>query len=148
MWQRASRAAFAAAFLLASVANALPHGDDEAMDMDMGMDMSHSESTHESSTEADDDSPMSYFAYGKHGTAIAVHIGLMILAWCFILPTGIAHSNLFSTKAPKTNTCNNSGHVQHRTVTFRIAVAIPFLGMQRGGIAYWNHLQQPDPRFV
>ncbi|KAI2820867.1 hypothetical protein CBS63078_5003 [Aspergillus niger] len=92
MWQRASRAALAAAFLLVSVANALPHGDDEAMDMDMGMDMSHSESTQESSTEANDDSPMSYFAYGKHGTAIAVHIGLMILAWCFILPTAVMFS--------------------------------------------------------
>ncbi|PWY94430.1 integral membrane protein [Aspergillus sclerotioniger CBS 115572] len=88
MWQRASRAALAAAFFLVSIANALPHGDDDAMDMDM----SHSESTQESHTDDDNDSLMSYFAYGKHSGAIVAHIGLMILAWCFILPTAVMFS--------------------------------------------------------
>ncbi|RAL03792.1 Ytp1 family protein [Aspergillus ibericus CBS 121593] len=92
MWQRASRAALAAAFFLASVANALPHGDDDAMDMDMNMDMSHSDSTQDSHTDENDESLMSYFAYGKHSGAIMAHIGLMVLAWCFVLPTAVMFS--------------------------------------------------------
>ncbi|PYH91526.1 integral membrane protein [Aspergillus ellipticus CBS 707.79] len=92
MWQRASRAAFAAAFLLVSIANALPHGDDDAMDMDMAMDMSNSNSTQAAHPEAQADAPMSYFAYGKHSGAILAHIGLMVLAWCFVLPTAVMFS--------------------------------------------------------
>ncbi|PYI11570.1 integral membrane protein [Aspergillus sclerotiicarbonarius CBS 121057] len=92
MWQRASRAALAAAFLLVSIANALPHGDDDAMDMDMDMDMSHNDSTQKSHTDGNDESLMSYFAYGKHSGAIMAHIGLMVLAWCFILPTAVMFS--------------------------------------------------------
>lgn len=88
MWQRASRAALAASFLLISVANAIPHGDDEGMHMDSGMDMSSHDSQPKENTESTDDSPMSYFAYGKHSGAIMAHIGLMVAAWCFILPIG------------------------------------------------------------
>ncbi|RAH74778.1 Ytp1 family protein [Aspergillus aculeatinus CBS 121060] len=89
MWQRASRAALAASFLLISVANAIPHGDDEGMHMDSGMDMSSHDSQPKENTESTDDSPMSYFAYGKHSGAIMAHIGLMVAAWCFILPIAV-----------------------------------------------------------
>jgi hypothetical protein len=87
MWKEASRAAIAASFLLAYVANALPHGDGHA-DMDMGMDMNGTHAQPESHAEGSNDSPMSYFAHGKHSGTIMAHIGLMVLAWCFILPVG------------------------------------------------------------
>lgn len=89
MWRKTANAAFIAAFLLASLANAIPHGDDHS-DMDMSMDMSgHGHNaTAQPSTEPAEDSPMSYFAYGKHSGTIIAHIGLMVLAWCFILPAG------------------------------------------------------------
>ncbi|KAE8150429.1 hypothetical protein BDV25DRAFT_172169 [Aspergillus avenaceus] len=90
MWQKASHAALAAAFLLASVANAIPHGDEHSMDMDMDLNKAQ-EKTH-SHAEDTDDSPMSYFAYGKHSSAIVAHIGLMVLAWCFILPVAVMFS--------------------------------------------------------
>ncbi|KAL5355182.1 hypothetical protein BJX96DRAFT_3256 [Aspergillus floccosus] len=96
MWYKATRAAFAAAFLLASIASALPHGDDESMDMggmDMGdMDMHASHPEHESHADASGDSPMSYFAYGKHSGTIMAHIALMVLAWCFVLPIAVMFS--------------------------------------------------------
>ncbi|PWY88444.1 integral membrane protein [Aspergillus heteromorphus CBS 117.55] len=94
MWQRASRAALAAAFLLVSIANALPHGDDDAMDMgmDMSMDSSSSDTTQAAQADANADAPLSYFAYGKHSGAIVAHIGLMIVAWCFTLPTAVMFS--------------------------------------------------------
>lgn len=90
MWRKTANAAFIAAFLLASLANAIPHGDDHS-DMDMSMDMSgHGHNaTAQPSTEPAEDSPMSYFAYGKHSGTIIAHIGLMVLAWCFILPAGV-----------------------------------------------------------
>lgn len=90
MWRRTARAAFTAAFLLASLANALPHGDDHSMDASMGMDMGGGAAKPEpsGSAEPDDNSPMSYFAYGKHPGTIIAHIALMILAWCFVLPAG------------------------------------------------------------
>lgn len=34
------------------------------------------------------ESATSYFAYGEHSGTILAHIGLMILAWCFVLPAG------------------------------------------------------------
>lgn len=94
MWRNASNAALTAAFLFASLANALPHGDDHSMDdmnMDMGMSTGmggHGYNATSKSSEPAEDSPMSYFAYGKHSGTIVAHIGLMVLAWCFILPAG------------------------------------------------------------
>jgi hypothetical protein len=85
MLQRASRAALAALFL-ASIASALAHGDDHEMDMSTDVDMDHS--SHDQ-TDANDSSPMSYFAYGKHTGWIVAHIALMVVAWCFVLPTGM-----------------------------------------------------------
>lgn len=87
MWQKPSRTAFAAAWLLVSVASALPHGDNDSMDMDMNMNMdAHTEP--ESNPGSSDNSPMSYFAHGKHSGTIIAHVALMVLAWCFILPIG------------------------------------------------------------
>ncbi|KAF7115809.1 hypothetical protein CNMCM5793_003449 [Aspergillus hiratsukae] len=91
MLRAASRAAFAASFLLISIANALPHGDDESMEMDMGMNMEDTTKS-EPHKDANDESPMSYFAYGKHSGAIMAHIALMIIAWCFVLPTAVMFS--------------------------------------------------------
>jgi hypothetical protein len=88
MWQKTSRAAFAAAWLLASAANAIPH-DDGSMNMDTDTDMSKAANTQpEAPAQASDNSPMSYFAYGKHSGTIVAHIALMVLAWCFVLPIG------------------------------------------------------------
>jgi hypothetical protein len=87
MLRAASRAALAASVLLVSIANALPHGDDESMEMDMGMNMGDTAKS-EPHRDANDESPMSYFAYSKHSGAILAHIALMIIAWCFVLPTG------------------------------------------------------------
>ncbi|GIJ92226.1 hypothetical protein Asppvi_011203 [Aspergillus pseudoviridinutans] len=91
MLRAASRAAFAASFLLVSIANALPHGDDESMEMDMGMNMEDTTKS-EPHKDANDESPMSYFAYGKHSGTIMAHIALMIIAWCFVLPTAVMFS--------------------------------------------------------
>lgn len=93
MWPKASRAALAAFLLFAAVASALPHGDDHGMGMDMNMDMHgdstmHSSPTHSPKPEPSHHEPMSYFAYGKHTGTILTHIGLMVLAWCFVLPSG------------------------------------------------------------
>lgn len=82
MWQKTYRAAFTAAWLLACVANALPHDDGS---MEMSMDAAPQP---EAPAETGDHSPLSYFAYGKHSGTIVAHIVLMVLAWCFVLPTG------------------------------------------------------------
>lgn len=87
MWQKTSRAAFAVAWLLVSAANALPHGDDDSMDMDMGMNMDN-QTQPDQPSEASQNAPMSYFAYGKHSGTIVAHIALMMLAWCVVLPVG------------------------------------------------------------
>ncbi|PLB50190.1 hypothetical protein P170DRAFT_354717 [Aspergillus steynii IBT 23096] len=89
MWRRASRAAIAASFLLFSVASAIPHGDDHSMDMDMDMGMQMNSTKPEHPPEASEDSPMSYFAYGKHSSTIMAHIALMTIAWCFLLPVAV-----------------------------------------------------------
>lgn len=83
-----TRAAVVAVFLAAL---ATAHGHDE-MDMDMGMSMDmHSSTaapTPTATAHATSEGPMSYFAYGKHSSAILAHIALMVLGWCFVLPAG------------------------------------------------------------
>lgn len=57
--------------------------------MSDGMDMDAHESTPTmQATATQAAGPMSYFAYGKHSTSIVVHIALMVLGWCFVLPAG------------------------------------------------------------
>jgi hypothetical protein len=87
----ATRVALAATFtlFLASLATAIPHGDDESMDM--GMDMNAGTNAPQpttTATQATNDGPMSYFAYSKHSSTIIAHIALMVLGWCFVLPVG------------------------------------------------------------
>ncbi|KAJ5224368.1 uncharacterized protein N7469_007871 [Penicillium citrinum] len=81
-----TRAALAAVFFAATV---LAHGDDESSDMDMNMDMTSSAPTSSESAHPNSEGPMSYFAYGKHQGTVMAHIGLMIAAWCFLLPTAV-----------------------------------------------------------
>ncbi|KAL4750176.1 hypothetical protein BDW72DRAFT_120036 [Aspergillus terricola var. indicus] len=89
MLQRISRAALAV-LLLASIASALAHGDDHEMDMNMDMDHMDMGASHEyAQPETSDDSPISYFAYGQYTGWIVAHIALMVVAWCFVLPTAI-----------------------------------------------------------
>ncbi|KAI9372074.1 hypothetical protein BJX61DRAFT_471212 [Aspergillus egyptiacus] len=92
MLQRLSRAALAA-LLLASLATALAHGDDHEMNMDMDMEMNMDMTSHEpAQTDADDNSPMSYFAYGQYTGWIVAHIALMVIAWGFVLPIAVVLS--------------------------------------------------------
>ncbi|KAJ5296089.1 hypothetical protein N7508_010910 [Penicillium antarcticum] len=89
MRHMATRVALAAV-VFASLATAIPHGDDESMDM--GMDMGASTAVPQPSTtaaHATPDGPMSYFAYGKHSSSIIAHIALMVLGWCFVLPVAV-----------------------------------------------------------
>ena len=92
MWHNIPRAALAASVFLLSVANAIPHGDDDSMDMEMTMEMDMGSGNLTASNAAVkaelDNWPMSYFAYGKHSGTIIAHIVLMVVAWCFVLPSG------------------------------------------------------------
>ncbi|KAL4990342.1 hypothetical protein BDW68DRAFT_154554 [Aspergillus falconensis] len=88
MLQRISRAALAA-LLLASIASALAHGDNYEMDKNMEMDHDMSASHEHAQPETSEDSPISYFAYGQYTGWIVAHIALMVVAWCFVLPTAI-----------------------------------------------------------
>ncbi|CAP97442.1 hypothetical protein E8E15_007362 [Penicillium rubens] len=88
----ATRVALVATFtlFLASLATAIPHGDDESMDM--GMDMNAGTNAPQpttTATQATTDGPMSYFAYSKHSSTIIAHIALMVLGWCFVLPVAV-----------------------------------------------------------
>lgn len=90
MWQKIPRAALVASFFLVSVANALPHDDDDSMEMEvtMELDLGSGNSTTSNVPFPIANWPMSYFAYGKHSSTIIAHIVLMVLAWCFVLPSG------------------------------------------------------------
>ncbi|KAL3468107.1 hypothetical protein BJX64DRAFT_273631 [Aspergillus heterothallicus] len=64
--------------------------------MDMGMDMAAPPdvaSPSPATRNAQSKDPTSYFSYGEHSTTIIAHIALMILAWCFILPTAVMLSS-------------------------------------------------------
>ncbi|KAJ5544556.1 hypothetical protein N7461_006860 [Penicillium sp. DV-2018c] len=91
----ATRLALTATFTLAlaSLATAIPHGDDDSMDMgnhmDMDMDMHAGHNVTATTPSAVSEGPMSYFAYSKHSSAIIAHVALMILGWCFVLPVAV-----------------------------------------------------------
>lgn len=71
----------ASAAVLALVPGALAHGD-ENTHMDMGAPTGADEPL------PGDQYPPTYFALGEHTAAIYGHIGLMLLAWVFLLPVG------------------------------------------------------------
>lgn len=87
----ALRVASAIAVLGFLVPTVLGHGDDnEAIDMDMGtdMDMSSGMSSGGNASQPEADFPPSYFAHPEHRGILLGHIGLMVLAWVFMLPLG------------------------------------------------------------
>ncbi|KAL1997696.1 hypothetical protein VTN02DRAFT_1033 [Thermoascus thermophilus] len=89
MRRTASLAALAAALLLVSLANALPHDDHDGMDMNMDQDHGHGDAPADAPKDTGDPADLSYFAYGQHSGMILAHIILMVLSWCFILPVGV-----------------------------------------------------------
>lgn len=89
MRQTILRATVAAALLLASVVQAVPHDDSHSTSMEMDMSSNHTSPVSETTDNAVDEGPLSYFAYSEHGSAILAHIILMVIAWCFVLPVGM-----------------------------------------------------------
>lgn len=80
----ALRVASAAALLGLLVPTVLGHGDDEAMDMDMGSGRTFSGNA----SQPEPEFVPSYFAHPEHRGVLLGHIGLMVLAWVFVLPLG------------------------------------------------------------
>lgn len=78
----AFRTAAAVAFLGLLLPVVLAHGDDEAMDMGDATGAAADEPMPNS------DLPPSYFSHSEHRRLLVAHIGLMIIAWVFILPLG------------------------------------------------------------
>lgn len=80
-----SRTTFAAVLLQLSV-SVFAHGHDGNMnDMDMGEGHSLAQPP---VGQASSDQPTSYFDLSAHSRTMMAHIGLMVLAWFFILPVG------------------------------------------------------------
>lgn len=78
---------------LLAVATALPavfaHGDEDMMMGDDG-DMGSNGGMGAEDPKPDADSyPPTYFAHPEHVTAIYAHIGIMVIGWVFMLPTGM-----------------------------------------------------------
>lgn len=80
---KSSLTVLASVAVLGLVPAALAHGDDD-MKMDMGM---GANSTADQPL-PEDEYPLTYFALGEHTAAIYGHIGLMVIAWVFMLPVG------------------------------------------------------------
>ena len=70
--------------VLGLVPAALAHGGDDDMNMDMGM----GADTPADQPLPEGEYPPTYFALGEHTAAIYGHIGLMVIAWVFMLPVG------------------------------------------------------------
>lgn len=80
----------AALSLLHVLPFALSHGDDHGngpADMQAGMEMAKAQHLN-SSTQLTSVPEQSYFAYPEYGGLMLAHIGLMTIAWFFILPIG------------------------------------------------------------
>jgi hypothetical protein len=69
--------------VLGLVPAALAHGDE-----DMNMDMAMGANSTADQPLPEDQYPPTYFALGEHTAAIYGHIGLMVIAWVFMLPVG------------------------------------------------------------
>jgi len=94
MWRNNSITLLAAAVLLISITNGLPHDDHDPTDMtvDMGSKMNHSGGMLETIPDGEKPKMMSYFAYQKSVGTIVAHIILMVLAWGFVLPIAVMFS--------------------------------------------------------
>lgn len=78
--------ALASVAVLGLVPAALAHGDE---DMNMGTDMgSMGADSPADQPRPEDQYPPSYFALDEHRAVIYGHIGLMVIAWVFMLPVG------------------------------------------------------------
>lgn len=80
----ALRVASAVVVLGLLVPTVLGHGGDEAMSMEMGSDMTIGVTA----PPPELDLSPSYIAHPEHGSILLAHIGLMLLAWVFVLPLG------------------------------------------------------------
>lgn len=85
---------------LLAVAGAIPTvfahgGDGGAMEMgDDGDTSGHGGMGSEASKPDPDSYPATYFAHPEHVSLIYAHIGIMVIGWVFMLPTGTRHSRL------------------------------------------------------
>ena len=71
--------ALACVVALSSFPTATAHGEEEMGHMDVGADQSKPDPK---------SYPATYFSHPEHRVAIWTHIGLMTIAWVFMLPTG------------------------------------------------------------
>jgi hypothetical protein len=67
---------------------AAAHGHDEDASMAMGMGMSMAEPAAPSPSATAEPAPPNYFTHPEHRGLMYAHIGLMTLAWVFVLPVG------------------------------------------------------------
>ncbi len=80
----------AAVLLLRVLPEVFAHGPDDFMAMrdSSGIDVHFSNSTTCLANMTAAQSPQSYFAYPEYSGLILGHIGLMMIAWFFVLPIG------------------------------------------------------------
>lgn len=74
-------ALLAAATILACVPAVLAHGDETDMEMDMAKTPAP--------TKPESEYPGTYFSHPDHKAVIYAHIGLMVVAWVFVLPVAV-----------------------------------------------------------
>jgi hypothetical protein len=74
--------------LLLPLAAAHGHDEDANMGMAMGMSMSMAEPAAPSPSATAEPAPPNYFTHPEHRGLMYAHIGLMTLAWVFVLPVG------------------------------------------------------------
>ena len=78
---------------LLAIVGALPMvlahgGGEDAMNMDHSDDMGGHGGMGEDPKPDPDSYPPTYFSHPEHVSAIYAHIGIMVIGWVFILPTG------------------------------------------------------------
>ena len=89
--------------------------------------------------------PMSYFSHGEHSGSMIAHIALMILAWCFILPTGeIIPLSLYSNV--RLTVPINRRHAEYRAITIGTTIPVHLLSLECDCCVDWDYLQWPDSR--
>lgn len=122
--------ALTSAEVLGSIPAALAHGHGDDMTMEKGeADMPLPE----------DEYPPTYFALPDHRAAIYGHIGLMVLAWVFLLPTGKNAFWEFPGASQLTRACY-SGDVVLGSIALYVGRSICLHGGKRGWVAVGNDL--------